>query len=182
MSIVLLITACLVDGTSKVIAKLTSHTGKEISEALAGDNPVDNMTLLRGQTLGYKYHPDIAKSHLADISKTISQLQPVYGYTSYKGETDKTLSVPIVNKKSEFTDKFKLVLPHLSDDKINELNSQLDKVKTIIARFNKQVTELQPLAEFSFTLYCKDGETKKLEKAVADALLKAAAEAQAKNE
>lgn len=145
----------LINGVETLLGELTDYSPKAISEFLATDI-VTNMDLLKGQTLVYRYSDQIPKSHLAEISKTVATLKFVYGYTSTKGEEDKTLNICQVVRHGDYTANLKLMLPHLSDDKIGELSLEAEKIQKAIATLNKHVNELQPVMECPFTLYHKD--------------------------
>ena len=145
----------LINGVETLLGELSDYSPKAISEFLATDI-VANMELLKGQTIVYKYNSEIPKSHLLEVSKTISTLKYVYGYTSTEGKVDNTLNIMQVVRHGDYSGNLKLMLPHLSDDKINELSAEAEKIQKLIALLNKHINKLQPVMECPFTLYHKD--------------------------
>jgi hypothetical protein len=167
----------LVNDVKTLIAELNDYSNKAISAGLFGEDGssqfIPNKELLNGNTLVYAHNNDMAKAHLLDVSKSISGYQLPFGFTSYRNEVDNTLDTPITNRRGEYAEKLKLILPHSSDEVIESLNRDADAIKTSIHKLNERVLGLKPIlpkAEVpSFTLYFKDGQTAKIKKAVENA-------------
>lgn len=142
----------LVNGIETLLGELRDYSQKAIADFLA-DNIVENMELLKGNTLVYRYSDQIPKTHLVEISKTMSTLQSTYKYTSFKGETDNTLAIIKLVRHGEYTQNLQLMFPHLSDDKILELVEQTEKIQKQIATLNERMKGLQPTLMCPFSLY-----------------------------
>lgn len=145
----------LITGIETLLGELKDYSQKAIADFLA-DNIVENIELLKGNTLVYRYSDQIPKTHLVEVSKMISNLQSTYRYTSYKGEVDNTLSYMLKVTYGEYGDNLKLMFPHLSEDKLAELALEAEKIQKQIATLNARMKGLQPTLMCPFSLYHKD--------------------------